>query len=92
MASLSKLKNRFGAENTDTNRIVGIVADLREQLAQRGARGIVGLQRKFRIMDDDGNRSLNLAEFAKGMQESGLDLSNEVNSLNISLSLFNTWI
>jgi len=31
-----------------------IVQDLREQLKIRGARGIVGLQRKFRILDDDG--------------------------------------
>lgn len=31
-----------------------IVFDLREQLKVRGARGMVGLQRKFRILDDNG--------------------------------------
>lgn len=48
---------------------------LREQLRSRGARGFVGLQRKFRIMDDDGNKSLNMVEFKKGMKESGLNFT-----------------
>jgi Ca2+-binding EF-hand superfamily protein len=29
----------------------------------------VGLQRKFKIMDDDGSKSLNMAEFKKAMKE-----------------------
>lgn len=45
---------------------------LREQLKARGARGFVGLQRKFRIMDDDGSRTLNLVEFKKALRESGV--------------------
>lgn len=48
---------------------------LREQLIARGARGIIGLQRKFRIMDDDGSGALNLAEFKKGIKECGLNVS-----------------
>jgi Ca2+-binding EF-hand superfamily protein len=51
------------------------LVQLREQLKSRGARGFVGLQRKFKIMDDDGNRSLNLVEFKKGIKESGLNLT-----------------
>ena len=55
---------------------------LRDQLLARGARGIVGLQRKFRIMDDDGSKSLNLAEFKKGMKECSLNLTEQqLNSL-----------
>lgn len=50
---------------------------LREQLLSRGARGIVGLQRKFRIMDDDGSGTLNLAEFKKGMKECSLNLTDQ---------------
>jgi Ca2+-binding EF-hand superfamily protein len=52
-----------------------LVDQLREQLKARGARGFVGLQRKFRIMDDDGNGSLNLVEFKKAMKECALNLT-----------------
>ena len=62
-----------GARNIDT-----ILTDLRSQLATRGARGIVGLSRKFRIMDDDGSGALSVAEFQKAMHECALELSDEV--------------
>ncbi len=48
---------------------------LQAQLKSRGVRGFVGLQRKFKIMDDDGNRQLNLVEFKKGIKETGLNLT-----------------
>jgi len=54
-----------------------IVTRLRDSLAKRGARGIVGLGRKFRIMDDDGSKSLSLSEFKKGLQECALDISHQ---------------
>ncbi|XP_070195764.1 calcyphosin-like protein isoform X3 [Littorina saxatilis] len=38
----------------------------------RGATGIKGLARKFKIMDDDGNRSIDFKEFEKGLREYGL--------------------
>lgn len=40
--------------DTDKHHLQTIVYDLREQLKVRGARGMVGLQRKFRILDDNG--------------------------------------
>lgn len=55
---------------------------LRSQLFARGTRGIVGLQRKFRILDDDGSGAVNLAEFKKGIRESGLQLNElQINTL-----------
>eukprot|EP01036_Dinobryon_divergens_P032461 gene32461-42053_t len=51
------------------------LTQLREQLISRGARGFVGLQRKFRSMDDDGNKSLNLVEFKKALKEMALKLT-----------------
>ncbi len=55
---------------------------LREQLIARGARGIVGLQRKFRIMDDDNSKTINLVEFKKAMKECSLSLTEQqLNSL-----------
>lgn len=46
-----------------------ILDSLRSQLFARGAAGIQGLSRKFRIMDDDGSGTLDLNEFRKGMKE-----------------------
>lgn len=40
-----------------------------------GHRGIAGLGRKFRIIDDDGNRQLSLSEFTKAIHEHALNLS-----------------
>lgn len=57
--------------------VTSILEKLREQLASRGARGIIGLGRKFRIMDDSGNGSLDQSEFKKAMQECALSLKDE---------------
>ena len=37
--------------------------------------GFVSLGRKFRIMDDDGSRTISLQEFKKGLRESNLHVS-----------------
>lgn len=52
-----------------------IIEKIKKEMAARGSGGFVGLQRRFRIMDDDGSKSLNLAEFKKAMKELKLDLS-----------------
>eukprot|EP01034_Spumella_vulgaris_P024624 gene24624-30992_t len=52
-----------------------IMAKLKSQLAGRGAKGVVGLGRLFKIMDDDGSNSLNFPEFKKAMRECGMTLS-----------------
>ncbi|KAG7390885.1 hypothetical protein PHYPSEUDO_006369 [Phytophthora pseudosyringae] len=48
---------------------------MRDSLYEHGAKGIRGLGRKFRIIDDDGNRSLSLDEFSKAIREHALELS-----------------
>lgn len=45
--------------------VSALLSQLRARLATRGARGIIGLQRAFRIMDDDGSQSLDVREFKK---------------------------
>ena len=42
---------------------------LRNKIVSRGARGINGLKRVFRIMDDDGSKALSIQEFGKAMQD-----------------------
>ncbi|XP_003390641.1 PREDICTED: calcyphosin-like protein [Amphimedon queenslandica] len=48
---------------------------LRLKCLARGASGIKGLGRVFRIMDDDGSRSLSYDEFKKGLHDYGLSLT-----------------
>lgn len=54
-----------------------LVALFREKIKARGARGIVGIQRLFKIMDDDGSRSLNEQEFAKACKDFKIGISEE---------------
>ncbi len=58
------------------------IDQLREQLFARGVRGIVSLQRRFRIMDDDSSGALNLVEFKKGIRECNLSMvDSDLNAL-----------
>ncbi len=50
---------------------------LRESLKERGARGIIGLGRKFRIADDNNNGHIDIAEFTKVINEHKLGWSKE---------------
>jgi Ca2+-binding EF-hand superfamily protein len=59
-----------------------LVERLRTKLASRGARGIIGLGKQFRIMDDNNSRSLDLYEFTKAMKDYMLGFSdNEIKTL-----------
>jgi len=49
----------------------------RDKLKARGARGIIGIQRLFKIIDDDGSRTLNQQEFAKACRDFKIGLSDE---------------
>lgn len=48
---------------------------LKTKLASRGARGIIGLQKQFKIMDDDDSKTLNSAEFNKALIDYKLGFS-----------------
>jgi Ca2+-binding EF-hand superfamily protein len=48
---------------------------LRDKLASRGARGIIGLGKQFRIMDDNNSRTLDMYEFTKAMKDYMLGFS-----------------
>ena len=52
-----------------------LMTKLKEQLAGRGAKGIIGLARVFKIMDDDGSNTLSFQEFKKAMKECGMVLT-----------------
>ena len=52
-----------------------LLSKLREILKCRGAVGIIGLGRNFRIMDDDRSGYLDINEFTKAMNDFGLGFS-----------------
>jgi Ca2+-binding EF-hand superfamily protein len=52
---------------------------LKNKLASRGARGVIGLQRQFKIMDDDNSKSLNKYEFNKALNDYMLGFSQSEN-------------
>eukprot|EP00049_Salpingoeca_infusionum_P004198 m.75659 g.75659 ORF g.75659 m.75659 type:complete len:223 (+) comp12454_c4_seq1:52-720(+) len=53
------------------------VAKLRLQCLARGASGIKGLSRVFRIMDDNGDGTLQFSEFRKGLDDYGVYLDDD---------------
>jgi len=46
----------------------------RNKLRSRGGRGLVGLQRQFKIMDDNNSGSLDQYEFTKAIHDFGVDI------------------
>lgn len=74
----SVARARAAAANSSTSstgKSGSALDDLRAQLKARGAKGIIGLSRKFRIMDDDDSKALSMSEFKKAIRECSLDLS-----------------
>ncbi len=68
---------KAGGSNPDE-----LVERLRTKLASRGARGLIGLGKQFRIMDDNNSRSLDIYEFTKAMKDYMLGFSDaELKSL-----------
>jgi Ca2+-binding EF-hand superfamily protein len=54
-----------------------LITHIRERIAARGARGIQGIGKKFKIADDDRSGSLSKAEFEKAMHDFRIGLSKE---------------
>jgi len=53
------------------------MALFRDKIKARGARGIIGLQRIFKIMDDDGSKTISEQEFAKACKDFRIGISEE---------------
>ena len=59
-----------------------ILRKLKKTLKERGASGLAGLSRRFRIMDDDNTGDLSMSEFRKAMRECKMGVADkEVNEL-----------
>ena len=46
-----------------------LVERFRNKLRERGGRGMIGLRRQFKIMDDNGSGALDHYEFKKGIKD-----------------------
>jgi Ca2+-binding EF-hand superfamily protein len=48
-----------------------------QKLSARGARGIIGLSRQFKIMDDSGNKQLEYNEWTKAIRDYRIDITEQ---------------
>jgi hypothetical protein len=55
--------------NPDEGNFNELLGKVKAKLASRGARGIIGMGKQFRVFDDDNSRSLSQSEFTKAMKE-----------------------
>jgi len=79
-------KRHVGATDEGGNKVEKIGPNMTQRAAfdavkakilARGANGIKGVARVMRIMDDNGNKKLNMEEFDEGLRDYGLDLSKD---------------
>jgi Ca2+-binding EF-hand superfamily protein len=52
-----------------------LIQKFKNELSNRGGNSYIGLQRKFRIVDDDNNKIINLLEFKKSMKEMNISMN-----------------
>eukprot|EP00347_Sterkiella_histriomuscorum_P017814 403347883 len=69
-----QMKRQPVANSPQAKQLVDI---FRKKVLQRGARGIIGLQRVFKNIDDDGSKSLSLQEFQKAVREFKAEVAQE---------------
>ena len=60
--------------------------NIRDKIKARGARGIIGLGKVFRIMDDNNSKSLDRNEFRKALRDFKIDVEDE--HVNIVFNAF----
>lgn len=46
-----------------------VIGRFKEKLMKRGAKGLIGLKRQFKIMDSDGSGALDFQEFKKALDD-----------------------
>ena len=56
---------------------MALVKLFRDKIKARGARGIIGLQKLFKIMDDDGSKTISLPEFNKACRDFRVGISED---------------
>ncbi len=62
------------SQNPDPNQLIQL---FRDKIRSRGIRGIIGLQKLFAIMDDDGSKNISLYEFSKACKDFKVGINEE---------------
>jgi len=86
-------QQRFEEQPTEPQRemnkaSIQILDKFRERLLARGAKGIIGLQRQFKIFDDNNSKTLEFTEFLKACKDFKVDLNN--NEIKILFNAFDS--
>lgn len=72
----SAAQSQYGGSSRSKAGGVGpAVERLRQKLAARGARGFIGMQRQFKIMDDNNSGTIDMNEFRKAVKDFRLELN-----------------
>ncbi|GFN98440.1 calcyphosin-like protein [Plakobranchus ocellatus] len=78
MADMGKLNEELKAKaNVNKSHAKNPLELVQASFLARGASGIKGASRRFRIMDDDRSKSLSFDEFSKGIREVGVHLKKD---------------
>lgn len=72
-----KARQMAASQNAQRDAPEALLALFRDKLKGRGAKGLIGLQRLFKIMDDDGSQTLSLPEFSKACRDFRIGISDE---------------
>ena len=81
-AAEERAPSSSGAAPMRGGSVEALLEKFRTKLAARGARGILGLARQFKIMDDDNSKNISLEEFRKGCHDFRIDIpDNEIDQL-----------
>ena len=64
-------------ESSGNESYLPALQQLKSAVRARGATGIIGMGRAFRIIDDDGSKSVSLSEFKKAMSEYRMSLTDQ---------------
>jgi Ca2+-binding EF-hand superfamily protein len=76
MSSSKGDKKRTTAGEADHG-VTMVLKALKRQIKKRGGNGMIGLSRKFKIMDDSGDGELQFSEFKKAMKEMEFDMNDK---------------
>ena len=62
-----------------------LIENMRTRIAKRGARGIAGISKKFKIADDNRSGSLDKEEFKKAMHDFRIGMSDQQTGLIVNI-------
>jgi hypothetical protein len=83
-----KMRRDAATNQASKSEPLALLALFRDKLRARGARGIIGLQRLFNMMDSDGSQTLSIPEFGKICKDFKVGISEE--NVPILFNLFDT--